>query len=134
MAQKSGDSVKYRVGTVAFADKTAAEKVAERARAAADQVTMKKVVDGKTVTCDKSGGQAAGAKTGGCGAKNGDATAAADAKASCHGDGKNCEYVVGDVKTRCAATAKVELTKARILAAQKAIAEAAADRSSIAGA
>lgn len=133
LAKKSGDSVKYRVGTVAFVEKTAAEKAAERAQGAAKQVTMKMVVDGKTVTCAQDGAKTCQGQNGTCHAKDGEGkAAAADAKGSCHGAAKDCEYVVGDVKTRCAATAKVELAKARILAAQKAIAETATGHDQIA--
>jgi hypothetical protein len=108
LAKDSGEAVKYRVAAFTFADKAAADKAADAARAAADKVEMTMVVDGQETKCD-----ATAKKT--CNKSTDNATA-----------GKSCEYRVGDTKTCCAATAKVEFTKARIETAQKALEEIAA--------
>ncbi len=108
-SQDKGRAVKYRVATVAFTDRDQAEKAAEAANKAAEKITMKMVVDGKTYECEKEGAMAAGKMTCPAGAKDGEAKS------------KECEYVVGDCKTRCAVTAKVELAKARIVAVYQAL-------------
>jgi hypothetical protein len=121
LAKDSGETVKYRVAGFTFADKAAADKAADAARTAADKVELTMLVDGKETkcdaaakkTCDKSAHDATAKKT--CDKSADDATAA-----------KTCEYRVGDTKTCCAATAKVELAKARIETAQKALEEIAA--------
>ena len=103
LAQDKGEAVKFRLASVTFADKTEAEKAAHAARQAADAVQMKTVRDGQTVTCSKEAEK-------GCAARK----VAAD-------QNKDCEYQVVDVKTSYPVTAKVELAKARIAAAQKAL-------------
>lgn len=108
LAKNSGETVKYRVAAFTFADKAAAEQAATAARSAADKVSMTMVVDGKETKCDAA-------------AKKSCDTAAGDTA-----QGKTCEYKVGGTTTPCATTAKVELAKARIEAAQKALEEIAA--------
>lgn len=121
IAKDSGETVKYRVAAFTFADKSAAEKAADTARAAADKVEMTMVVDGKETKCDATAKKS-------CHKSADDATA----KKTCNKSADNatvsktCEYRVGETKTCCAATAKVELTKARIETAQKALEEIAA--------
>jgi hypothetical protein len=100
MAKGSGKTVKYRVGAVVFTDKARAEEAPEAAREAAEKITLSYVVDGKSYA------GAAEAET---------------ARAASGGEKKPCAYAVGDVRTPCEATAKVELAKARIQAAQRAI-------------
>jgi len=109
LAKDSGETVKYRVAAFTFADQAAAEKAAKTARAASEKVVMTMVVDGQETKC-----AATAKKT--CDKSADNATA-----------GKTCEYRVGDTKTCCAATAKVEFTKARIEAAQRALVEIAAN-------
>ena len=106
LAKDNGQTVKYRVAAFTFAGKPAAEKAAEAARTAAESVSLKCVVDGKEYSCDKS------------------AQAACQSKGE--GAAKTCEYKVGDMKTGCELTAKVELAKARIAAAFKVVEELAA--------
>jgi hypothetical protein len=108
LAKDSGETMKYRVAAFTFADKAAAEKAADAARTASEKVVMTMVVDGKETKCDATAKKACN--------KSADSAAA----------GKTCEYRVGETKTNCATTAKVELTKARIETAQKALEEIAA--------
>lgn len=89
----------FAVASYEFANKSAAEKAAAAARAEAEKIQMKMVVDGKEYTCSES------------------------AKAACT-SGKKMEYVVGDTKSCCDVMAGVELTKARIMAAQNVLATA----------
>jgi hypothetical protein len=156
MAKASNESVQFRVASYTFADQAAAERAAAIAKEAAEKVVMKCVVDGKEIVCDKPCGAktelAAGKAS--CGPKGdavaGKSCAKGDAqpvaaksdgsKASCGAKAEGaalaagqtcdksakCEYVVGDMKTCCPTTAGVELAKARILAAQKAVDEYAA--------
>lgn len=106
LAKNNGDAVKYRVAAFTFGQKPAAEKAAEAARAAAESVNLKMVVDGQEYSCEKSAQTAC--------------------KSKGEGAAKTCEYKVGDLKTCCEVTAKVELAKARIAAAYKAVEELAA--------
>jgi hypothetical protein len=106
LAKETGGTVKYRVASFTFADRAQADQAAETARAAADQVKMTYVVDGKEYACHKEAKQS-------CQAKGGETAA------------KTCEYKVGNMKTCCETTAKVELTSARIIAAYQALAQAA---------
>jgi hypothetical protein len=106
LAKETGSTVHYRVASFTFADRAQANQAAEAARAAADNVKMTYVVGGKEYTCDKEAQHS-------CQAKGGAATA------------KKCEYKVGEMKTCCETTAKVELTSARIIAAYQALALAA---------
>jgi len=106
LAKQTGGAVQYRVASFTFADSARADRAVEAARAAADSVKMTYVVDGKEFTCDKAAKHS-------CQAKGGEATA------------KTCEYKVGETKTCCETTAKVELTSARIIAAYQALALAA---------
>lgn len=99
MAKAQNSTVKYQLATYTFDDKAQAEKGAMAAKKAAEQVAMTWSVDGKNYTCPKTAEQA------------------------CNGNGKKVEYCVGEFKTQCEVTAQVELTKSRILAAARAIAE-----------
>lgn len=119
MAREKGENVKFRVASYTYADRPAAEKAAKAASEAAEQVTMKTVVDGKTYTCEKEA--TAAAKTGGTCHGHGDAQTTAG-KSDAKGEtGKGTEYVIGETKTCCPVTAKVELAKAKINAAVAAI-------------
>lgn len=89
----------FALASYEFPNKSAAEKAAAAARAEAEKIQMKMVVDGKEYTCADS------------------------AKAACT-SGKKMEYVVGDTKSCCDVMAGVELTKARIMAAQNVLATA----------
>ena len=101
LAKKCGKPVQYRLATFDFAERAAAEKAAEAARAAGEKVTMTCAVGDKTFTCPKG---------------------AAEAAKTC---GKKVEYCVGEQKTACETTAKTRLIEARIAAALKTLAEAA---------
>jgi hypothetical protein len=57
-------------------------------------------VDGKPYTCDKAAGEA------------------------CQKSGQKAEYAVGECKTPCKMSARIELAKARIEAARQAVAKA----------
>lgn len=107
LARECGDPVKFRVASFTFGDRTEADRAAKAAHAAAEKVTMKQVVDGKEYTCAESAKRSCGAQV-------------ADGE-----NKKDCEYQVGDLKTRCKINASVELAKARIQAAHQAIAEVA---------
>lgn len=91
----------YKLASYEFGCPSDAEKAAKLARAEAEKVTMKMVVDGKEYGCPVS------------------------AKAACDGKDKKVEYVVGETKTCCDVLASVELAKARIAVAEKVIAQAA---------
>ena len=93
--------MQYSLATIDFAERAAAEKAAEAARAAGEKVTMTCAVGDKTFTCPKG---------------------AAEAAKTC---GKKVEYCVGEQKTACETTAKTRLIEARIAAALKTLAEAA---------
>jgi hypothetical protein len=101
LASKSGKPVHYRLAAFDFAEQADAEKVAQAARAAGDQVAMSYVVGEKTFACSKEAAQAANT------------------------DGKDVEFCVGEQKTGCETTAKTRLIEARITAALKTLAEAA---------
>jgi hypothetical protein len=116
MAKTKGESVKFRVAAYTFADRAAAEKAAAAANDAAGQVTMKTVVNGKTYTCEKEAAAACAASGKSC---HGEAVAKGDNASA--GDAAKPEYVIGETKTNCAVTAKVELAKAKIAAAQQAL-------------
>lgn len=92
MAKKSNKQVQFRVASATFDKKEDAEAAAKKAKEAADKVTMKMVADGKEVSCDQAK------------------------------DAKGVEYVIGDMKTCCESTAKVELAKAKIKAISNAVA------------
>ena len=97
LAQKDSGQVKYCVGSYVFDDQAKAEQAAKMASEAAGQVKMAMNVDGQSYSCPKEAQQAS-EKT-----------------------GKTCQYKVGECKTECKSTAQVELSKARIEAARKAI-------------
>jgi hypothetical protein len=99
LAKGAGQPMKYRVAAITFAEKAKAETAAKLARAAAEKVQMTCVVDGQKYSCPK------------------------EAEQACAKSGKKAEYVVGDMKTNCPITAGVELAKARIDAARKALEE-----------
>ncbi len=148
LAKDSGAKVKYQLASFTFASQDEADKAAGLARAAADKVTMKLLVDGKEVacnakTCSATTDNAAAAHTcakaaqvadaggeiksqGTCEHANGAATAA---KGSCHAAGETVtaaahrQYVIGDFKTGCATMARVYLAAEKIMAAQKAVQE-----------
>lgn len=88
---------KYVLASYTFDCKEKAEKAAAAARAAADKVSMKMVVGEKSFECPMSAAECA------------------------KSDGKPVQYVVGEAKTGCNKTAKVELAKAKINAAAQAI-------------
>lgn len=102
LASKMDKPVAYRVGTASFEDQAKADKAAKDAREAADKVKMVMTVDGKPVE--------------GC---------PVDAKATACKESKKVEYAIGEVKTECDKTARVELAKAKITAAVQQIASAA---------
>jgi len=99
LAKESGGKVKFRVASYAFAERDKAEAAAKAAQEVAEKVQLTCVVDGQKYTCEKEAGQA------------------------CEKTGKKCEFLVGQTKTSCPVSAKVELAKARIEAALKVIAE-----------
>lgn len=125
MAKEKNTTVKYRVASVNFDNKDDAEKAAKTASEAAEKVSMKMVVDGKTVTCDKSGEKSCCAK--------GEKTAA---KGACPMGGAHetagqskaepSEFIVGDYTTKCPIDARVHLAEARIAAVMKALDQASA--------
>jgi hypothetical protein len=102
LAKKSGGAVKYCVAGVVFEDQTKAEQAAKEAAKAAEAVQLTTFVDGKPYTCDKVAAEA------------------------CQKSGHKAEYAVGECKTNCKITARVELAKARIEAARQAVAKASA--------
>jgi hypothetical protein len=131
MAKEKQADMTFRVASFKFDKKEAAEKAAKVANEAADKVCLKMVVDGKTVTCDKAAEKACGAKTAGDGAtchhgKDGAKTAEHAKDAT-----KTCEYMVSsdeNSKITCPIMARVELAKARIAAAMKAIESTMGDK------
>lgn len=90
----------FELATYSFPTREAAEKAAAEAKEAATKIRMSYAVADKTYSCPD------------------------EAKKACTGDAK-VEYVVGDVKSCCDVLASIELSKARIAAASKAIADAA---------
>ncbi len=148
-AADSDQPLQYRVGAVAFQDQARAEQAAQSARAAAEQVTMKLVLDDKEYDSPAAARQACG-KAGATGGKSccpkgaavarkssGGGKDAALAQGSRGGDscgsiktaaraaGKSCQFVVGEKRTTCEVTATIELAKLRIEAAHQAIQEVA---------
>jgi hypothetical protein len=128
LAKSTHEPVQFRVASFNFTDQNEADTAVTAAKKAADEVTMKKIVDGKEMTCAK------GAAT--CGHSS--AMMADGSKQSCKAGATvaasdkdaptatvKCEYQVGDVKTPCEQTAKVELARARIIAAVQALDQAA---------
>jgi hypothetical protein len=118
LAKENGGTVQYRVASFTLADKERAQKAADAARSASEKVTMTYVVDGKEYTCSKGDGEAKQAQ------QSSDTV-------------QKCEYKVGDKKTCCEVTAKVELATARIIAAYRALEElgatASAGRDAVSG-
>lgn len=93
MAKAKGAEVGYRVASFTFADRETAEKAVKLARAAADKVEMKVMVGDQAYHCATEAGEVAKKQ------------------------GKGIDYCVGETKTACKSTAKLELAKARIEAA-----------------
>jgi len=106
LARETGQAVRYRVASVSFADRAPAEEAAGKARSAAEAVRMKLVKDGQEVACDKDAPKIAEK---GCRGKKSEQVETAG------------EYVVGELKTTCPMTARIELAKARIVAAYRAV-------------
>jgi hypothetical protein len=100
LAKTSGGTVKYCVAGVIFEDQAKADQAAKEAAKAAEAVQMTTLVDGKPYTCDKAAAEA------------------------CHKSGHKPEYAVGECKTSCRMTARIELAKARIEAARQAVVKA----------
>jgi len=88
---------KYYVAGKAFECKDEAAKTAKLVSTAMDQVKMQYRVDGKDFCCDKMAGDA------------------------CKSSGKNMSYVVSGNEVHCKYMARVELDKAKIAAAMKAL-------------
>ncbi len=155
LAREARDTVKFRVASYTFADEPAAQQAAEAARSAADKVVLKKLVNGEEVAAECSAAaakdgkaccaaKAAGQKTAGaseCATKKTEKSSCGASKLAARGDGcashkvaaeasgeraAKCEFVVGDLKTCCESTARVELAQARILEAHKVVTELAA--------
>jgi hypothetical protein len=101
LAKKDGVPVRYRLATFTFNSQEDANKAAAAAKNAAQNVAMKMVVDGKDFQCPVS------------------------AREFATGANKPVEYAVGDAKTPCETTAKVELAKAKVRAAIDAISKLA---------
>jgi len=99
MAKKENKKVQYRVASFTFEKQDDADKAVKQAKEAAEKVSMKWMVGEKCFTCPV------------------EATKAAKS------DGKQVDFVVGDVKTQCDKQARVNLAKARIEAAMKAMSE-----------
>lgn len=117
-AKEKNAKVQYRVASMTFENKEDAEKAAKAAAEAAEAVSMKMVVDGKEVACDKQTEKSCGAK----GAKAAGHTCHKDAKdAGTAEKGEPSEFIVGDYKTTCPIDARVHLAQARIDAALKAL-------------
>ncbi len=94
---KEGKAASFQLASYNFCCPKTADKVATKAREAADKVTMKMVVGGKEYTC------------------------ATSAKTACK-EGDKVEYVVGEKKMCCDVMASVELANAKIDAAEKIVA------------
>ncbi len=117
-AKEKNTKVTYRVASMSFENKDEAEKAAKAATEAAEAVSMKMVVDGKEVKCDKAGEKGCCAK----GEKTAGATCHKDAKdAKTAEKGQPSEFIVGDYTTKCPVDARVHLAQARIEAALKAL-------------
>jgi hypothetical protein len=90
IAKKEGTKVNYQLASFRFEDRESAEKAAKTAREAADQVTMKLVVGEKTYSCPMQ----------------------ASHVAKQHGE--KVSYCVGDSKTTCEDTARIQVATERI--------------------
>lgn len=101
MAKKAKTKVQYQLASFKFAEKTAAEKAAGAAKEAASKVAMKLYVGDECYQCPVS------------------------AKDASTKSGKTVEYAVGESRTACELTAKVELAKAKLEAAIKTLSQAA---------
>lgn len=97
LASKSQKKVMYRVAKFDFADQAKAEEAIKHAKAAAEKVSMKMMVGDKCVGCPVEARQVA------------------------EKEGKKVEYVVGEKRSCCETMGNVELAKARIMAAVKAL-------------
>ena len=102
LATKENKKIEYRLASFAFADEAQAGAAAKRAKEAADKVAMKMMVGESCFECP--------------------ASAADAAKAA----GKSVEYAVGSMRTACQKTAKLELARARAMAALEELARASA--------
>lgn len=91
--------VRYCVAGRIFECKDEAEKTAKLVSVAMEKVKMSYRVDGKDFCCDKMAG------------------------AACKTTGKDMTFVVGETETPCQVTARIELDKAKVAAAVKALAE-----------
>lgn len=100
MASKENKKVQFRLAAFNFDKQEDADKAAKTAKDAAAKVSLKMMVGEKCFECPMSAGDAA------------------------KKENKTVEYVVGDAKTCCDKQAKVNLAKARIDAALKAMSEA----------
>ena len=100
MASKDNKKVQYRVASFNFEKQEDAEKAVKVAKDAAAKIEMKMMVGDKCYQCPMSAGDAA------------------------KKENKTVEYVVGETKACCDKEAKVNLAKARIDAAMKAMSEA----------
>lgn len=125
MAKDKKADMTFRVASYKFDKKDAAEKAARAAAEAADNVSLKMVVDGKTITCDKAAEKACGTTKaslpeGACKhAQAADTAAKKPTQAT-----QDCEYMIStdeNTKIHCPIMARVELAKARIAAAMKAL-------------
>lgn len=101
MAKKAGSEVHYRLASFNFESQDSANAAADKARAAAKEVAMTMKVGDKSFCCPTEAGKAAEA------------------------DGKKIEYCVGENKTGCEVTAKLNLAVARVQAEILALADAA---------
>jgi hypothetical protein len=103
LAKESHVKVQYAVAAHKFDDQAVAAKAAKQARDAADKVAMKWAVGDKTFCCDKMAKQEL---------------------ASCKD--KKIEYVVGEVRCEDEIQAKVQVARARLIAAVEAVEKAGA--------
>jgi hypothetical protein len=99
LAKSNGGEIKYCVGSFVFTDKAKAESAAKAAKSAMKQVKWNIKVGDKSYCCDKMAAMAA------------------------KSNGSKCEFQVGDCKTPCKKTAEMELARARVEAARKALSE-----------
>ncbi|TWT41102.1 hypothetical protein RAS1_37940 [Phycisphaerae bacterium RAS1] len=97
LATKNNKKVIYRVAKFDFAEQAKAEEAIKHAKAAAEKVSMKMMVGDKCVGCP------------------------VEAKQVAEKEGKKVEYVVGEKRSCCETMGNVELAKARIMAAVKAL-------------
>ncbi len=147
VAQETKSTVKYVVASYAFASQDEAANAGKAARAAAEAVTMKRLVDGKEV-CMKTANAEGHAGCGKHGAGQVEPTVAKAAPAAgqtgsqnetvaakgctdtetvaTKGGASKCEYVVGDMKTCCEHMAQVQLAFSKIQAAYQTVQELAA--------